>query len=193
MARTRIAFVMGKQGSGKTSRILAGIEQGLASLRLQSMMRLRFDPIRLHANTFNHIEVSNNELVLVAGMHEGRRRQRLCELHGRHVIELPHSGYVPPRVMEHFNAAGIHAHVFAIELDEETWRGIGGSTGAMTSPDYFLRHGPRIVPRSECDYPMETARIRSEILLSGIPFTYSRCADEIVQAVRSFLMDARQG
>jgi hypothetical protein len=186
----KIAFVMGKQGSGKTTRVAHGIERRLWLLNLVHRCARRPGKIRVLPNYFNHMALdARRGLVFVTGAQHGKRTQSLADLEdGRYLLEFPHSGYVPPGSNEHLNTGRIRSRIFAIVMPEPAWMRIGGDVGEMTSPGYFLERGPKIVSRHDCKYLAETARIREEIARSRIPATYYATADAAIRPVRDFLL-----
>lgn len=187
----RLALVMGKQGSGKTTRVCRAIQRALPGWNLRHWARGRAGTVRVVANHYNHLGFdAGGRLVLVTGIRHGRVAHAIEQLgtRGARIVELPHSGYIPPGAKAQLDGERIRTRIFALELPEAQWRAIGGVTGSMTSPEWFMTRGPLRVPRSECDYAAETARIRREIALSGVPASFHARAEELVEAVRAFVL-----
>ncbi len=188
----RIAFVLGKQGSGKTSRVCRPISRRLLLWNIWHKLRFRPGKIFVWADTFNHLRISDdNEVEFIYEVYRGRGTFGMKELAGGvHIIEFPHSGYFPPNSGDMFNNETINSRIFAIELPEQLWRSIGcPETGEITSPEYFMEHGRSISPRSLCDYQADTKRIRNDILCSGIPFQIFSDAGSMVKSIRDFVLE----
>lgn len=186
----KIAIVMGKQGSGKTTRVCHGIQRQLRLWRLVHRCLLRRGTIHNRPDFYNHIAINRDgRAVFVAGIPHGRTTHRVDDLEeARYILEFPHSGYIPPDCHLHLNTGRIRTRIFAIELAEATWRGIGGIAGLMKSPDYFMDHGPALAPREDCDYRAETARIRDDIARSRVPATYYSNPETLIAPIRNFLL-----
>lgn len=147
-------------------------------------------PIIVLDNYYNHlVRDPSGALVIVSGVPHGRVAHPVHRrfARGRFVVELPHSGYLPAGVNAELNRAHWHTHAFVIELPEDLWRGIGGTIGCITSPDYFMAKGALLKPRAACDYQADLRLIRATIAASGLPATYVQSADEAIAAVRTFL------
>lgn len=184
----KIALVMGKQGSGKTTRICREFEKCHGFWNRAYRFLFCPDSIHVLSNYYNHISLDHDgRLVFITGIIQGRSVHRLSDLHEQnYIIEFPHSGYIPPNANVLFNTARIRTNIFAIELPEIEWRGIGGSTGLITSPRHFMEQGPGIAPRQECDYKSEIARIRNDIALSNVPASFYESAEPIIKSIRKF-------
>ena len=189
---TRLALVMGRQGSGKTTRICAALAQAATT---RSPWRLRWrKPAVVLANVYNHlIRDPAGQAVLVSGVVAGRVAHPLRThfARGRFVVELPHSGYLPAGINAELNRAGRQTRIFVLELPEAVWRGIGGNVGCITSPDYFMTHGPLLRPRAECDYAADLRLIRETIAASGVPAKYYPTAEQAVADLRAFIDHGR--
>jgi hypothetical protein len=186
----RLALVMGKQGSGKTTRVCAGVRKRAGLWNLLHWLRLRPGRIEVRPNHFNHITGDGNGgLVFVTGDHLGKRPEPVADLrNSSYVFEFPHSGYIPPDCNPRLNNERVRAMIFAIELPEAEWRAIPAPTRLITSPEYFMEHGPVIVPRSECDYRADTALIREGIARSGVPARFFASAETMFDPIRDFLL-----
>ena len=186
----KIAFVLGKQGSGKSTRICASIRKKLFFWNVWHKLHLRPRRIYLSKNCFNHLHINDvNEVELIYSIRRNREKFKLKELpHGVHIIELPHSGYFPLNSNNLFNTETLCSRIFAIELPEPVWRSIGGETGDMTSPEYFMKKGRSITSRSKCDYQLDINRIRNDIHNSGVPAKFFTSAHEMVNSIREFVL-----
>lgn len=128
-------------------------------------------------------------LVLLTGMAHGRTVHALTDevRCGMNALELPHTGYSPASVNAQLNNRHIRTHAFVIMLPEAEWRSYGGDVGLITSPEYFMKHGPLKAPRASVDYAQDCERTRSTIQASGVPATYYSSAREVIQPVIDFL------
>lgn len=184
----RLALVMGRQGSGKTTRICAALRQDTA-MRPARWWSWR-KPVVVLDNVYNHLaRDASGQLAFVSGMTTGRVAHPISThfARGRFVIELPHGGYLPDGCQAVLNRGRLQTRIFVIELPEATWRGFGGTVGCITSAEYFMTRGPLIRPRADCDYAADLRLIRATIAASGIPATYHSSADEAIAAIRAFI------
>jgi len=180
----RLALIVGKQGSGKTTRVMEGL-RGLALPETTGGL----ESVHVAANHYNHLTYdADGDLALVAGVHLDRALTKVRSLRGLHALELPHSGYLPPGCDRDLNDDSIETRVFHLELPEAVWKGVGGSTGAITSPAYFMEHGRKVETRAECDYARDTTRIRDEIARSGVPAMRFDNAEAMVEPIRDYLL-----
>jgi hypothetical protein len=179
---------MGKQGSGKTTRVLSALKQSFDADAQLVHSRVADHP-EILGNHYNHIAFNaNGELVFVGGVHIDRQICKVASLKGTFVLEFPHAGYIPAGSARHLNNRLIRSKIFCLRLPEAVWKGIGGATGAITSPDYFMIHGRKELSRHDCDYAGDLARIRADIERSGLPVAWFDNADAMIEPIRDFLM-----
>jgi hypothetical protein len=186
----KIALILGKQGSGKTTTVCKPIERKMWHWNILYKCHLFPGKIYVSHNRYNHIAIDpvKGRLVFISGIDRKRKATDLNSLPlGAHIIEFPHSGYIPADAHSLFAREGYDARIFVIQLPESLWRSIGGKTGAMTSPDYFMTTGRRELQRSECDYQADLERIHSDVENSNIPFQYYEDAQELIRDVRRFI------
>lgn len=171
----RLALIVGKQGSGKSTRVFPALAAHYARrVRWSRWLPLRHR-VLLRPNYYNHVTLNaQGGVEFIQGYPRGRRAHALAEVSGcgRVAIELPHSGYLPAGIHATLERAGLVTHVFVLMLQEAEWRSFPGRVGRMTSPEYFMRWGPDIVDRAQIDYAAECARIRADVLASGLPATF---------------------
>ena len=130
---------------------------------------------------------------LIYGIRRNRETFKMSSLPpGVHIIELPHSGYFPLNSNNLFNTETLRSRIFTIELPETVWRSIGGETGDMTSPEYFMEKGRSITSRSMCDYQFDIKRIRSDIQNSGLPAQFFTSAHEMVNSIGEFVLETQR-
>ncbi len=186
----KIAFILGKQGSGKTTRVCQPASLAKQKWQIARRLQLKSGDITISSNTYNHIELTKTGTVeLVAGVHENFRRHSIQAFpKGVIIIELPHSGYMPENVYEKLLLMRIKSKVFLLELEENKWLSIGGETGDITSPEYFLSQGRSLSPRCECDYEKDTMRIQQDILKSGIPSKKFSSAEILLKALKTWVI-----
>ena len=182
----RLALILGKQGSGKTTRVMEGLRQ----LRpLETAYGL--ESTRVLPNHYNHVTYdADGDLAFVAGVHLDKALTKVKSLRGSYALEFPHSGYLPAGCDRDLNDDSLETRIFQLELPEAVWRGIGGSTGAITSPDYFMANGRKPETREDCDYAGDTRKIRDEIARSGIPAQRFDDPDAMIEPIRDYLVFA---
>lgn len=180
----RLALILGKQGSGKTTRIMESLRD-LAPLEAAGVL----ESVRVVPNHYNHITYDGDgDLAFVAGVHLDKAMTKVRSLRGLHALEFPHSGYLPPGCDRDLNNDSIETRIFHLELPEAVWKGIGGPTGAITSPDYFMAHGRKVETRADCDYGRDIMRIRDEIARSGVPAMRFDNAQAMIEPIRDYLL-----
>ena len=186
----KIAFILGKQGSGKTTRVCEPALLAKRKWQIARRFQFKSGDITISSNTYNHMELTKTGAVeLVTGVHENRRRSSIQDFpEGVIIIELPHSGYMPENVNEKLLLMRIKSKVFLLELEEKQWLSIGGETGDITSPEYFLSQGRSLSPRCECDYKGDTMRIRQDIQKSGIPSKKFNSAEILLKSLRTWVI-----
>lgn len=186
----RLALVMGKQGSGKSSRVFVELQRHF-SLRLRWRAWLpACARIELRPNYYNHIARSAaGEAQFILSFHRGRGAHLVSDRlrAGRTALEFPHSAYIPAEIDRHFNRPGLATRIFVLMLPEAIWRSYEGRVARITSPEAFMRDGPEIVERAAIDYAAECERIRADVRASGIPATFHPSADDLARAVIRFL------
>ncbi len=146
--------------------------------------------IEIRDNHFNHLALdSSGEIFFVTGIAHDRKAVPLQGIasHGRVVIELPHSGYIPANCQDRFNRPGLRTEIFVLMPVEESWRGFDGLVGVITSPEYFMSKGPLKAERRMIDYAADCRKIRAEIQASGVPARYFVAPDPMVSAIIDYL------
>jgi len=188
-APTRIALILGKQGSGKTTRVLSGLRRSLGFEEQVDGIANGPATIQILSNRYNHITYDDDgDLAFVGGEHLGKTMCKVKTLQGLYAIEFPHSGYIPPASDRHLNDHRIKSKIFHLELPEPIWRAFEGSTGRVTSPEYFMEYGRKIESRQACNYRADLAKVRDDILQSGVPAVRFDNPDGMIQPILDFLL-----
>lgn len=189
---TKIALVLGKQGSGKTTRVVSALQHSFDfDGRFNQLLDRRNGP-QIFGNHYNHIAFDEDgDLVFVEGAHLGKAMCKVKSLQGTYALEFPHSGYIPVGSNSFLNNQLIQSKIFHLELPETVWRSIGGTTGAVTSPEYFMAHGRKLEKRQDCDYERDLLKIRADIARSGVPAARFENPEAMIEPIRDFLMFSR--
>ncbi|HEY8240190.1 MAG TPA: hypothetical protein VIH35_02025 [Kiritimatiellia bacterium] len=186
----KLALVMGRQGSGKTTRVCRDIQNHLPWWNFVHRCLGRRGSIEVWPNHFNHMDVGpDGELIFVTGDHLGKTSVPLGTLREQpHVLEFPHSGFIPPDAQRYLNNGRVRTKIFHIELPEAEWRGHGGDVGPITSPDFFMQNTVARGPRSSFDYRADVARIREQIAQSRVPVTTYASTAAMIRPIGRFLL-----
>ncbi len=186
----KLALLLGRQGSGKSSRVCAGLRAHFG-WRLRWQHRLppawRID---IRANIFNHVTLGPaGEVCLVTGVSLGRAAIPLGEVmhSGRTVLEFPHAAYLPPGIAARLNGGGLETRAFVLMLPESVWRSFDGRVGCITSPEYFMTRGSLKADRDAVDYAADCARIRDDVSASGLAAGYYTTPDALLPDLVRFL------
>ena len=115
----RLALILGKQGSGKTTRIMEGLRDLPPPLEVAGGL----ESVRVIPNHYNHVTYdADGDLAFVAGEHLDKTMTKVASLHGLHALEFPHSGYLPPGCNRDLNNGSIETRIFHLELPEAVWK-----------------------------------------------------------------------
>ena len=95
---------------------------------------------------------------------------------------------MPANFNEKLLKMGIHSRIFLLELDKNEWLSIGGETGNITSPEYFMSYGRSLSPRVECDYDEDIQRIRRDISKSRIPSQRFDSANTLLKSLKRYVI-----
>ena len=186
----KLALVMGRQGSGKTTRVCEGLRAHFAwRLRWQHHVPMSWR-VDIRANIFNHVAFDPADGArLVTGVSLGRRAIPLDEVlsMGRTVVELPNAGYLPPGITAQLNGGRVETRAFVLMPPESAWRSYGGRVGCITSPEYFMTRGSLKADRDAVDYAADCARIRDTVAASGLPATFYMTPDALLSDLVRFL------
>ncbi len=192
--QTRIALILGKQGSGKSTRVLSKLGAAPGVEGKDGAFATLSRTLQILGNHYNHIAYDDDgDLVFVKGVDLGKAACKVKTLRGTYALEFPHSAYIPPGSNRYLNDELTQTKIFHLELPEATWRSFGGSTGAMTSPEYFMAQGRRIESRQDCDYAKDLARIRDDIARSGVPALRFDSPESMIEPIRDFLLFSASG
>jgi len=186
----RLALVMGRQGSGKTTRVCAELKHRFRHRFGWQAILPHYCSISIRDNHYNHIALDQTgSPVFVTGISHGRAQHSIHDalIARLNVLEIPHSGYAPPGINDHFNNRQLCTRAFVIMLPEEIWRSYDQEVGQITLPEYFMQHGPQQSRRVDVDYGRDCERIREDIRNSGIPAEYYASTDEMLKPIVRFL------
>jgi hypothetical protein len=176
--KKRLALVLGRQGSGKTTRVCAQ-----AAIYYKSAME---GGVKVIPNFYNHVSLSDDGAVFfITGIAQGKAAHRQADVltSERTILELPHSGWLPTGINSKFNTLELETKAFVLMLPEETWRSFHGDVGVILTPELWMSRGPQIVKREHINYQDDCARIRKDVAESGIPAGYFSDAEKMNKAI----------
>lgn len=188
--KKRLALVLGRQGSGKTTRVCAQAAIHYTKTGETSHFLWNRPRVKLIPNFYNHISLSKDGGVsFITGVADGKTAHRLEDVLTSKctILELPHSGWLPKGINNKFNTSKLETKAFVLMLPEPTWRSFEGDVGVIMTPEIWMARGPEIVKREHVNYQDDCARIRKDVVDSGIPASYFPHAEEMTQAIYHYL------
>jgi hypothetical protein len=188
--KKRLALVLGRQGSGKTTRVCAQAEVYYGGAIGRRPLSENNCNVKVIPNFYNHVSLSDNgDVFLITGAANGKAAHKLEYVLNseRTILELPHSGWLPKGINSKFNTSELQTKAFVLMLIEETWRSFQGEVGVILTPELWMSQGPQVAKREHINYHADCSRIRKEITQSGIPASHFFNAEQMIQEIFHYL------